>query len=258
MVGSRLLAPWCGHCKTLAPEWEKAARALEGIVNIGAVDMTTDQAAGASYNIQGYPTIKVFGANKNSPTDYNGARTASGIVQQAMEEAKKVAISRVNGGGQQQQQSSGGQAGSGSSGPEATVTLTDGDFASKVYNSPKVWLVEFYAPWCGHCKKLQPEWEGAAKKVKGAVNLGKVDCTVHQSTCQQFGIQGYPTIKFFPPQSKDRSQAQDYQGGREEAQITKYAMDLFTRYGGDLELKQITSQESFKKDCLDSDNSRHI
>ena len=61
-------APWCGHCKSLAPEYEKAARALKGIINIGAVDMTTDQAVGAPFNIQGFPTIKLFGANKNSPS----------------------------------------------------------------------------------------------------------------------------------------------------------------------------------------------
>jgi protein disulfide-isomerase A6 len=39
-------APWCGHCKTLAPEYEKAANALTGIIKIGAVDMTTDQQVG--------------------------------------------------------------------------------------------------------------------------------------------------------------------------------------------------------------------
>lgn len=57
-------APWCGHCKSLAPEWEKAAKALEGIVKIGAVDMTTDEEAGRPYGIQGFPTIKFFGENK--------------------------------------------------------------------------------------------------------------------------------------------------------------------------------------------------
>jgi protein disulfide-isomerase A6 len=35
-------APWCGHCKSLAPEYKKAAKALEGIVKLGAVDMTTE------------------------------------------------------------------------------------------------------------------------------------------------------------------------------------------------------------------------
>jgi len=69
----------------LAPEWEKAAKALEGIVRIGAVDMTTEQEAGAAYNIQGYPTLKFFGENKNSPSDYNGGRTANDIINFALE-----------------------------------------------------------------------------------------------------------------------------------------------------------------------------
>lgn len=240
----------------MAPEWEKAAKGLDGIVNIGAVDMTTDQAAGASFDIKGYPTIKFFGSNKNSPKDYNGERNAAAIVRWALDEAKQVALSRMGANSQQQSGSQSSGSSSGSAGSEATVTLTESTFSNKVYNSKSVWLVEFYAPWCGHCKKLQPEWEAAAKKVKGAVNLGKVDCTTEQNLCQTYGVRGYPTIKYFPPWSKDHNAAQEYQGGREEPQITKYAMDLFTKYGGELELHQIINQEGFKKDCLDSDNSR--
>lgn len=57
-------APWCGHCKKLTPEWEKAAKGLKGFVKLGAVDMTTDGDAGRPYDIKGYPTIKWFGFDK--------------------------------------------------------------------------------------------------------------------------------------------------------------------------------------------------
>jgi len=50
-----------------------------------------------------------------------------------------------------------------------------------VYNSDDFWLVEFYAPWCGHCKKLLPEFEKASKALKGKAKLGKVDCTVEKA-----------------------------------------------------------------------------
>jgi protein disulfide-isomerase A6 len=72
-------APWCGHCKQLAPEWEKAAKTLKGVVRVGAVDMTTDEAAGAPYNVEGFPTIKVFGFDKKNPIDYPGQRDANAI-----------------------------------------------------------------------------------------------------------------------------------------------------------------------------------
>ena len=41
--------------------------------------------------------------------------------------------------------------------------------------SKDIWMVEFYAPWCGHCKALEPEWKEAASKLKGSVKLGKVN-----------------------------------------------------------------------------------
>lgn len=65
-------APWCGHCKNLAPEYEKAAKALSGVIKVGAVDMTTQQSVGSPYGIKGFPTLKFFGADKKKPLDYNG------------------------------------------------------------------------------------------------------------------------------------------------------------------------------------------
>lgn len=244
----------------MAPEWEKAARGLEGIINVGAVDMDKEQAVGAPYNIQGFPTIKLFGLNKNSPIDYNGGRDASSIINWAIDQAKSAAISRATGRASSGNSGSGSSSGSGSgsrgSSQNAVVDLKESNFAQQVYNSKSVWMIEFFAPWCGHCKRLQPEWENASGKLKGAVNLGKVNCDEQQSLCQQFGVRGYPTIKFFKPGSTGPSSAEEYQGPREEAGIINYGMELFSKYGGDIEVVQVVNQASFDKECLKSDKSR--
>lgn len=63
------------------------------------------------------------------------------------------------------------------------------------------------------CKKLAPEWAQAAAELKGKVKLGVVDATVHTQLAQRYGVQGYPSIKFFPAGRKD-GQAENYDGGR--------------------------------------------
>lgn len=91
-------APWCGHCKNLAPSWEKAAKTLKGVVNVGAVDMTTDESVGAPYGIQGFPTIKFFGFDKSKPADYQGSRDADGIVNYGLEKVNSEVRKRMKGG----------------------------------------------------------------------------------------------------------------------------------------------------------------
>jgi protein disulfide-isomerase A6 len=63
----------CGHCKSLVPEYKKAASALKGIARVGSVDATQHQSLGSQYDVRGYPTIKIFGLDKKKPTDYNGS-----------------------------------------------------------------------------------------------------------------------------------------------------------------------------------------
>ncbi|TMW62114.1 hypothetical protein Poli38472_009607 [Pythium oligandrum] len=105
-------------------------------------------------------------------------------------------------------------------GPKDAVTvLTEQNFEKEVLNSPDFWIVEFYAPWCGHCQKLEPEYKAAAKKLKQQARLGAVDATVHQSLAQKYNIRGYPTIKEF---GANKKKPRDYQGGRTRREIIDY------------------------------------
>lgn len=68
------------------------------------------------------------------------------------------------------------------------VELTDGNFEELVLRSKDLWLVEFFAPWCGHCKNLAPHWTQAATELKGKVKLGALDATVHTIMAGRYGV----------------------------------------------------------------------
>ena len=70
------------------------------------------------------------------------------------------------------------------------VELTESNFKKLVLQSDDMWLIEFFAPWCGHCKNLEPHWKSAAGELKGKVKLGAVDATVHQELAQKYGVRG--------------------------------------------------------------------
>jgi len=70
------------------------------------------------------------------------------------------------------------------------VNLSAKDFNDKVIKSDEIWYVEFYAPWCGHCKNLAPHWDTAARKLNGVVKFGavNVDAEENKSLGGTYGI----------------------------------------------------------------------
>lgn len=233
-------APWCGHCQSFAPEYIKAAAALKGVVKVGAVDADQDKSLAGQYGVRGFPTVKIFGANKNSPTDFNGGRTAEGVASAGLQELKKVVDQRLG-----KKTSSGG----GGKGKSDVVELDDSNFEELVLDSEDLWLVEFFAPWCGHCKNLAPHWEKAATELKGKVKLGAVDATVHQGLASKYGIKGFPTIKFFPGGKKDSSSAEEYNGGRTADDIVQWGLEKAADAAPPPELHQVTKLKVLQEAC---------
>ncbi|MGH0147807.1 UNVERIFIED_CONTAM: hypothetical protein FKN15_025960 [Acipenser sinensis] len=79
----------------------------------------------------------------------------------------------------------------------------------------------FYAPWCGHCKKLEPVWHevGAEMRSSGSpVRVGKIDATAYSSVASELGVRGYPTIKLLKGDL-----AYNYRGPRTKDDIIEFA-----------------------------------
>ena len=146
-------APWCGHCKNLAPEYAKVAEAFKGAsssVVIAKVDADANKDLGSQFDVQGFPTLKWFAAGSLKPVDVETERSADALVKYVNEKTglnKKIKTD-----------------------PTSVVALTADTFDSIFMpdspdgSSSSHKLIEFYAPWCGHCKQLKPEYEVVAKE----------------------------------------------------------------------------------------------
>jgi len=183
-------APWCGHCKQLAPEYEAAAKQMkkDGIKAVLAkVDVDKYGDLGTRFAIQGFPTLKIFKKGSAEPIDYEGARDKDGIIE------KMAALSDPNWEPPKSE----------------VIVLTEASF-DEVVNKEPIMLVEFFAPWCGHCKKLKPEFEKAARELADdGVKLATVDATVEKELGKRFDVSGYPTLKIFR-----NGKMSDYKGER--------------------------------------------
>ena len=122
------------------------------MVKVGAVDGTQNEKVMQKYQVQGFPTIKIFGADKKSPIDYNGERSAAAMVSESMKAVTRMIKDRAKGSSTKSSSGSsskpsGSQRNAGGAGGSQVVTLNEVNFNALVMESNDLWLVEFYAPW---------------------------------------------------------------------------------------------------------------
>lgn len=147
----------------------------ENPVAFAKIDATIEQALAQEYSIEGYPTLKIFHKNSEKPIDYDGPREpASAIVDYLKDYAQPTWAPP----------------------PSNVVVLTKENFTDFVSNE-ELTLVEFYAPWCGHCKKLEPKFEKAATVLKKDTNirLAKVNAVDESDLAALHNLTGYEINK---------------------------------------------------------------
>ncbi|KAI0783773.1 protein disulfide isomerase [Abortiporus biennis] len=201
-------APWCGHCKNLAPVYEQLADAFSHAkdkVIIAKVNADEHKDLGHKYGVSGYPTLKWFKANSAEPDKYEGGRDLDTL-------AKFIT------------DNSGVKSNIKPPPPPAFKVLDVHDFDSVALNEEKDVLVAFTAPWCGHCKRLKPIYEEVAKDFASESNcvVANVDADAknNRGLAEKYEIGSFPTIKFFPKGSN--AEVEDYDGERTEAAFVEF------------------------------------
>ncbi|KAM4697706.1 protein disulfide-isomerase A2 [Rhinophrynus dorsalis] len=127
---------------------------------------------------------------------------------------------------------------------EDNVLVLNKNNFDKALQTYKFLLVEFYAPWCGHCQELAPKYAKAAETLKtqsADIRLAKVDATEQKDLSNEFNVNGYPTLKFF--KDGNRTGHIDYGGRRDEDGLVKW---MLRRVGPPAEvLDSVSSAEKF-------------
>ncbi|GJJ77231.1 hypothetical protein EMPS_09590 [Entomortierella parvispora] len=214
----KFYSPECQHSKKLEPTWEKLAvehkdwKRTMGF-KFGEVDCVSQADVCEDNDITVYPSLQLYYKGKLI-TKYTGLRTEEAlsdfVASMAAEyinvpkevKPEEVGEVRINALGK-------------------VIDLDKESYARRTAFGP--WLIEYYAPWCGHCKALAPIWEELAATLQGKVNVAKVDCTKNEELCYYQNIRGYPTIKLH-----QFGRSIEYRNIRSAEHIAQYAIGSTT------------------------------
>ena len=125
------------------------------------------------------------------------------------------------------------------------------DNISKLFRRKLIWIVNFYHPTCGHCVSYKAEYLTIAQKLAGIVVLGAVNCSANEELCEEYGVQAYPSLLYFPENTAAEHEV--YKGNRDYAGIADFAvarMQSFVRLVKGDSFQEFVDSESNKLKIL--------
>ncbi|XP_063869825.1 dnaJ homolog subfamily C member 10-like isoform X2 [Scylla paramamosain] len=167
-------APWCPPCMKLLPEFRKASKLVDSPIKFGSIDCTLHQDLCSKFNIHQYPTTILY--NQSVPHEYLGYHSAADIVAFVTDTLNPV-----------------------------VVELDIEKFDKFVGNKPRgeVWVVDYFAGWCGPCRAMAPAYRKFARMMidHPLVHVATIDCAVYDGLCREQGINSYPSIMLYKASS---------------------------------------------------------
>ncbi|ESK87822.1 thioredoxin domain-containing protein 5 [Moniliophthora roreri MCA 2997] len=210
-------SPYCSHCKRFKPTWDMLVQENESQSNPGVrlaqVNCAVHGDLCNENDVTGYPQLNLYRDGEFVET-FEGRREADLLREflkkhahpdpepetttpPAEEEPKQPVRPPLNPTGE-------------------VLVLDPSNFHRTLELGPT--FVKFYAPWCGHCKKLAPTWLSLAHSLQNKLNVAEVNCEAHSSLCTAEDVQGYPTLIYYTAGSKT-----EYNGGRKLEQLKAFA-----------------------------------
>lgn len=195
----KFYAPWCGYCKKLAPTWEKLADSLHFSTNVrvSQIDCTEHKDVCQRFEVKGYPTL-LWIVDGQKVEKYSGDRSIEDLKAYV---SQQLGVHLVDTEDEAPTISN------------AVAQLSKENFEHVIEKG--LTFVKFFAPWCGHCKRMAPTWDELGNKFLGnsEVTIGKVDCTleVNKNFCNEQEVKGYPSIYLY----KNGERIDSYEGSRQ-------------------------------------------
>ncbi|KAK3885496.1 hypothetical protein Pcinc_010237 [Petrolisthes cinctipes] len=174
-------ANWCGPCREMAPEYRRFARTMTSVkgVKVASLDCAVHSEVCRQQGINSYPSVMLYpagGHGTEKKIKFNGwSRDAASFRQWTYSFL-----------------------------PSQVAELDADSFSRILAAHDESWLVDFYAPWCGHCQVFAPDFEDVTLDLEGTVKTAKLNCERHRGACQRAGVRAYPTVLLYRPTNYPR------------------------------------------------------